>query len=475
MKASQVYGYDTVRIPFMPDLETRDTANTRDQILINCVVDMDQPEPQKRKKPVFVQKRGGFAANTTVVGAGGAGRGLYYWSRSNKTYSVIADKLYSNTSSIQTLTTSSGKCWFHEATGTSDVLIVCDGTKTYTVSTTDTVTEITDGDFPAGALSPVSIDGYVVVLKSGTDELYNSDVDAPTAWTAGNYLSAEMYPDNILVLHRQVNYIVAFGSFSVEFFYDNENASGSPFRRNEGVAIKQGLAARDSVGQIDKRIIFVGQSQAGEPSVWMFDGLTPSQVSSEGVNKILKAEGSNLTNATGYVLRHKGHALYILNLNARTIVYDMEDKFWMEWSINSSGNHAVLPFKYMTEGANGVTLVLHNTDGKIYELGSTTYQDDAGAILCHIQTNLVDLGTAQQKRLFRFELLADVQSTGTCTVEWSDDDGNNWNTARTLDLTTRPYTKACGVFRRRIFRIKHTANYPFRVMAFEIDFSLGVH
>ena len=480
VKAAQAYNYDTHRVPLIGNLTNRETATTKDQAFWNGVIDVVHTPGVKnptntQPTRVYFNKRGGFTLHSTPDSGGGVGRGIYYWTGSAKTYSVVDDVLYSNTTSIQTLTTSTGKCWFHEATGTTDVLIICDGTKTYTISTSDTVTEITDAQFPTSAICPVSLDGYLFVLKSGTDDIYNSDVDDPTAWTTGSVLPAEMYPDNLVALERSANYVVGFGRFSTEFFYNNNNATGSPLQRSDSVALRIGLAARDTIGTVDKRIFFVGQGQTGDPSVWAIDGLTPAQISDEFIDKILAAEGSNLSSATAYIITHMGHTLYVLNLNARTCVYDILEKIWMYWSHNSSGTHAVLPYPYATQGANNTILVLHTSNGKIYKLDPTLYQDDLAAILCWIITSRIDFGHTRQKRQFRFELVADKETTGTCTVEWSDDDYGTWGAARTLDLTARPFTKAGGVFRRRAYRIKKEDNYHFRAEAMELDISDGVH
>ncbi len=473
-KLAKVYDYDTERIPLVGNHTNRLAAATKDQIFYN-VIPESVKNPITDKTSVWLNKRGAFTGHTTLVS--GAGRGLYYWARTSKTYTVIANKLYagSSTTEILTLTTSTGTVWFTEVSGTTDYLVLSDGTDMWTISTSDTVVEITDADMPAGPTTPVGLDGYIFIIKSGTDEIWNSDLNAATSWNALSFLSSEMYPDNLVALIRQVNYIAAFGTFSVEFFYDNANTSGSPLRRTETVALKVGLAARDSLSQVDRRIVWVGQSQNGEASVWQFTGLTPEKVSHEFVDKILQNEGSNLTNAKGSIIKHKGHTLYILNLNARSLAYDLDEKMWVDWSINSSGSHAVLPFNYFVQGANNAILCLHNTDGKIYTLVPGTYQDDAGAILVKIVTGRVDLGNAQRKRLFRFELLADVESSGTVTLDWSDDDYGSWSATRSLDLVTRPYTKALGSFRRRAFRLLHSANAPFRAEGFELDFSGGVH
>ena len=469
---SALYSYETEQLPLLGNHTNRLASASKDQIFYNVIADVVK-SPVGENKTVWLSKRGGFTATSTVDAGGGVGRGLYYWARTGKTYSVIDNKLYANTTELHTLTTSTGKCWFEEATGTSDVLILGDATDLFTISLSDVVTDITDGDMPAGPLTPVSLDGYVFIIKSGTDEIWNSDVDAPTAWTANSFLSAEMYPDNLVALARHLNYIIAFGSFSTELMYDNNNASGSPLRRTDSGAIKVGLAARDSVAQADKRTFFVGQRNTGEPSVWMFDGLTPAPVSNEFIDKILVTEGSNLANATAWICNHKGHTLYILGLNARTLAYDCDEKIWTDWSINSASTHAVLPFKYATQGANNVISVLHSTDGKIYKLDKDTFTDDAGVILVDIITSRINFKSTRWKRMFRVELLADKESSGTVTIRWSDDDYQTWSNSRSLDLTTRPYTKACGVFRRRAFRLQHSTNAAFRAQALEIDYSEG--
>lgn len=483
-KSAKVYDYDTVQLPVMTQLRNRSASSSKDSIAYNVVFDVIG-DPLKAastaNKSAIMQKRGAFRELHTVFGSGGTGRGLFFWNRTNQYYSVVGSKLYKTTTGgtsteLQTLTTSSGKVWFDEADGAADVLIVGDGTKLYSVSASDIVTELTDGDIPTSPICPTAMDGYVFVIRSGSDDIYNSDVDDPSAWTSTSFISAEMYPDNLVALNRAANYLVAFGQYSTEFFYNNANPTGSPLRRQDAVAIKVGLTARDSVGQVDKRLIFVGQSRSGDPGVWQFDGLTPSLVSDEYVDRILANEGTNIANATGWITRHKGHTLYILVLNARTIVYDMDQKLWIgDWSITNAGAHAVLPYKYATEGVNNTTVVLHNTDGKLYKLDPALYEDTAGSILCWLITERYNLGSQRWKRMFRVELVADKQSSGTVSLEYSDDDYTTWETARTLDLTTRPYTKGTKAFRRRAFRLKHTANADFRLEAIEVDFNDGVH
>lgn len=472
---TQQFGYQTDRIPLVGNYTNRLASFSKDQIFYNVIPESLTNEISGTKK-VWLNKRGAFVANTTVVGGGGVGRAIFYWPENGKTYSVIGTTLYENTTSKYTFSTSTGTCWFAEFKGTNHLLIVGDGTDLVYITTAGVATKIVDADLPTGPITPVFFDSYIFTIKSGTPEIYNSNVDDPTAWTAGDFLSAEQYADDLVALIRHVNYIVAFGTYSVEFLFDAENASGSPLQRNESVSLKVGLAARDSIAQIDRRIFFVGQTQTGEPSVWKYEGLSPTEVSNEMVRKILANEGSSLASAKSWIGTHKGHVMYFINLSARTLVYDCDEKVWFEWSSNSAGSHAVLPFNYATEGASNTLLVLHASDGKIYKMDPTVHIDDAGAILVQVVTDKIDLNTDKWKHQANISLICDTQSSGTVSLDWSDDDYATYNTVRTLDLTlARSNTKAGGTFRRRAYRIQHSANTPFRAEALEIDYQTRVN
>lgn len=486
MKAAQAYDYDTFRLPLIGSQLNREASSAKDQIFYNVMVDAI-PVPLTDNKLVgekmFLVKRGGFTASTTVVGGGGTGRGVYYWGLTGNTYSVIGNTLYSGSTALQTINSSTGTIVWTEDTGTNQVLLVGDGTQLWSIATNNTVTQITSANLPPTFAYPVSMDAYIFLLQPATDVIWNSDVDALT-FTATSFLSKEMYPDNVVALARQLNYIVAFGTYSMEFFYDNANASGSPLTRNESIAIKVGCAAPYAVAQADNRMVWVAQSNNGNQSVWMCAGLSSAKVSTAFVDRIIFNEGSTLANATATICKHKGHTLYLLNLstNNRTLVYDLDTNLWFDWSHNNSGVHNMLPYTYMTQGANGQILALHNTNGIIYQLAQNVYQDDLAPIYVEIVTRRLDFDETRQKRFLRVELIGDQQSTGTVTLDWSDDDYTTFGVvqpARTLDLTgtvtVRPMCKSIGRHRRPAFRLQHTSNGDFRAEALEFDYSMGSH
>lgn len=68
-------------------------------------------------------------------------------------------------------------------------------------------------------------------------------------------------------------------------------------------------------------------------------------------------------------------------------------------------------------------------------------------------------------------------ATSFATLEYSDDDYQNWTTAGTFDLTTsNPRIYRCGSFKGgRAWRLTHSANTAFRAQALKFEYKEGAH
>jgi len=265
---------------------------------------------------------------------------------------------------------------------------------------------------------------------------------------------------------------VAFGPKSTEFFYDAANASGSPFNRNAGTVLQIGCAAPYAVYENERFLIFIGQSESGGRAAWLVEGFSPKKISTESVERILDAAGTGIAIAKGYGVRTKGHLFYLINLSSCTLVYDVEEKVWHEWSTNVATAHTTFTYNYQTDIGNGKSALLHNTDGYVYVLDPTIYLDNATAILADAYTQKYDGSTMNRKFMHNLNVIGDLSSS--YTIRWSDDDYATWNSFFTLS-TTRPFISRCGSFRRRAFNIRHTANEDFRLEAIEFEVDVGTH
>lgn len=473
--------YDTKRVSFVSSLQQRSgSLPGKDARLVNVMVEAI-PSPLTDSKKYFVKSRGGMSVAYTNTA--GTGRGIYYWIISGSSYAmyVIGDKVYSNGTLLQTLATSTGEVGFTEfvsSTGTVS-LILLDGTDGYVFSSpTLAPTKITDVDFPTPHLPfPIFLDGYLFVAKPNTQDIYNSNLDDPTKWTAGDFISAEMFPDTIVALSKNNNYIYAIGQSSVEYLYDAANATGSPLQRHDSAVQQFGCAAPGTVVQTEKEVIFIGETNNGGHTVWTIDGFKEKEIGTPAIKGALLAEGSSLASARAHCVRVSSQKLYIITLTARTLVYSFDTQMWHEWACGVD-NSAVFLATYATDGPSGSAYLLGRSDGKVYLMNETKLDDAGTAFMCEITTPKLDFDNMNFKFASRLALIGDIpDSSGVLnnlTVDWSDDDYTTWVGNRTLSFNYDfPMIKQLGRFRRRAFRFRYSSAKLLRLEGFELDINKG--
>ena len=323
--------------------------------------------------------------------------------------------------------------------------------------------------------SATFIDGYIVLAK-GSD-VYTCDLDNPQRWSSNNYLSAEMFPDPVKAISRQNNQVCVLGGNSIEFFYDAANASGSPLSRNDATTIQMGVCAPHAVIGNEKYIFFLSQSDSGGRAAWLVDGFQPKKISDEYIERILDAE-TDMNTVSGYGLRTKGHQFYFLNLKSqgRTLVYDSDEKLWHEWSTNNAGSHTTFNCDHMADNSSGSAYLLGSSDGILYKLNPNTNNDNGNQINLELVTNKYDMDTYYRKFLSSVKIVGDRYETGnTISLSWTDDDYQTWSNEKTITMTDDfPAFHRLGSFRRRAFKIKHSANYPLRLESLECVYTEGV-
>jgi hypothetical protein len=334
------------------------------------------------------------------------------------------------------------------------------------------------GSFPTPHVPmPAFLDGYLCVAKANTADVYNSDLNDPFTWTAGDFISAEMYPDIIVGLVRNNNYINAIGTNSVEFLYDAANATGSPLGRHDGVVLQFGCAAAGTIVGTEKEVVFVGETGNGGHTVWFIDGYKPDEIGTPAIKGVLLNEGSSLANATAHCIRVSGQKVYILCLSSRTLVYSFDSKIWTEFDSGATGGSTFFG-GHSTDGPNGTAYILGKTSGKTYQMGEA-YLDDSGTnFQCQIITDKHNFDVMDNKFMSRLSIVGDIPDTTNVdnglSVEWSDDDYNTWTTARTLDMgAEQPSIRQLGKFRRRAFRFKYAKPHLLRLEGVEVDINKG--
>lgn len=488
--------YHTDRVQLIGNPEQRGSVNSlsgQDQQFINfypTVID----SPINSSKRYRLEQRGGINGLNQLFGPNFStlGRGIYYFD--NAIFSVMGNGLYKDSLLLKTLSTTTGKVGFVEyATITTRYLVILDGVNGYAVQAGGIVaTQITDVDFPTPhCVNATSMDGYVFIAKSGTGDIYNCVLNDPFTWNAGDFISAEMYPDPLVALTRQNNYIVAFGSTSIEYFYDTGVFPGTPLARNAAAGHQIGTPAPNSIVETEEQIIFIGQTGVGGRTIWIMDGFQPTEIGIDPVKKDLNLETlANLAITPTFCVRYGGHRFFVMNLTTvdKTWVYDFDTKMWHQWSSPSGGVGTKFRCNYSTTDSSfGTPLLQDNIGGwQFFLTYGQSYDDISGtrtAITSTATSAKLDFGNLNRKFMHRFSLVCDRPPGATstaCTIYWSDDDYQTWSSGVTIDVnSTLPTLTQLGSFRRRAFKVVYAQNRVagqatcLLLEGFEVDTNMG--
>jgi len=461
--------YHTQRFSLIGSPQQRDGDHIKDQRFLNLFPELIK-SPISDGKKYYLKKRPGLHAFQSLPT--GTSQGFFYW-RGNYYY-AIGGVLYKNTTPLLNLTQSTGVVGFVEyRVDPADELFVCDGHRAWLVNSDDTYITISSPNFPNPHIPmPIFFDGYIV-LAGGNQRVYNSALGDPNTWPADGFLDAEMYPDTLVGLAKVQNYVAAIGQASIEWFYDNANATGSPFTRNAPAVSQFGCPAPSTIVQTEKELILVGSTGTGGRTVWVIDGFQPTEIGNEPVREALDLEGADILFASGNTIQCLGHKWYILNLTSkqRTFVYDFEEKMWHEWT--SGTDQAVFEGRFAADSGIGMPVWLGYLGGTSYYMSQSDYTDHGNTINCVAITVKIDFDTTKRKRFYRLSLVGDAPNGNNqtpVTVKWSDDDYNTWSSGATLYLNgTYPTITQMGYGRRRAFQFVFQQPWPLRLESFELD------
>lgn len=260
------------------------------------------------------------------------------------------------------------------------------------------VSQILDVAYPATTADGiVYLDGTYFVMDS-TATIFGSALENPLSWTALNSIVAESENDNGVAITKYLNFLIAFGQWSTEFFYTNPSPTdtvGSPLARAENMFIPMGCASPESIQQVDASVLWVAQSKefGGSASagrvVVQLQGTGNHVVSSPGISRILDSD--SMATVFSYTLRIAGHPFYVLTLVASniTLVYDLDMELWYQWtSLTAQATQAITSLT-RTDGTATANLVAHGyADGDPVTIsGATQTEYNSSTNITYIDAN----------------------------------------------------------------------------------------
>lgn len=459
----------TARLNLTFPIGSRTNSQTKDSRGVNCMYE------QVNQQESWVVKRPGLTTISPALGAG-QGQGIFSWS--NKLVAVQANTVNRITAgvatSMGTITGEQVPVSFTQTSGDAHLVINNETNLYYVTSGGLTVTAVAVPPTGPYATGLAYLDGTVYVATSA-GRIYGSNIEDPTIWNALNYITAVNEPDGLICIVKHLNYIVAFGEWSTEFFYDAGNATGSPLNNNTSARLNIGCPNGNSVAQLEQTILWIGTSQSEGRSVYVMEGLSPVKVSNRYIDKYLNADA--MTHIRSYALKISGHSLYVLTLldSNNTFVYDLDEKAWYFWSSQTTGTETYFTptfFNSQVEYSPGYYFQ-SETGGTLYSMSPDVYQDSGNGIYFRLISTRQDSGSTKRKFYTRVETIGDSVA-GTVSVRYTDDDYTTWSSYRTFTLSLgRPVNYQYGSSRRRAWEIFSSDNIPIRLQALEIDFHLG--
>ena len=503
--------YSSQKIPVAWDLSLQAVSTTTDYPLLSGMINM-VPYKVPNSDELYAETRYGFSAEQVVAGSSMVCRGMYVWEKTPGTvyYYCVVNNTSTNLNTIYTST--NGNTWtgvqtftqsntyparFTEYITSTNVksLILVTGTKGYIFDDETTPVEVPDADFPSPHLAwPVVIDGYLFLAKSETGDIYNSDLDDPTAWTAGSFISSELYPDDLRAILKIDNYLLAIGNQGSEYFYDAANATGTPLQRVEGASLPFGTTFPNSIASSFDQATFLANTNDGGYSMVTIKGMKYEMMPAEALMHITTNQLYNSvltqTGVRGYYIRMQGQLFYVFNTRGDdniadppyyTFYYSFETKKW--GLFNHAGDRFPVFFSSSGTTLKPLTFVAgHTLTGVFMGTMSAGYPfDDMPEGVLQITQEIVippqSFGTLNRKTMNRLGAFYTTYETLIAMeIAYSDDGNSSFSAYRDFSGSVDsgfPFITQLGEFRYRGFKIYNPSN-NLQLYYLEADINKGM-
>jgi hypothetical protein len=490
--------YSSPKVPLVHDFKLQPGAVTFGAGNINVLSGVENVIPLKAGDSLSGITRPGLTFTSLSTTANMVCRGLYVWEKfagvTTYYFMVLSDGantyIYSSANGTSWANihnwaiTSVNPCRFTEFITSTNTkyLILLTGDRGYVFTSNAAGTQITDADFPANHRPfPVFLNGRLYVAKQNTGDIYNSALDDPLSWAAGDFISSEVYPDDIQALAKVNNYLVAIGASGIEYFYDAANATASPLARQEGGLLPFGTVFPYTVAESKGGFTFLARNNDGGISLKVVEGFQVKDISTEAVStlitKYLTNNSTNSTRMLGNYLRMYGNPYYMLTFDGTlsvgasvaansylaTMVYSFDAGAWCKFSYPDTNHADQFPVTFVAQSnsTSGQMYVAGTTYSAVFygSLAETSQNDNGNPIQQTLNLPPQNFGTSNRKFMSRagIRVLTPVPAT-TINFSYTDTPGNSSYTSGGSfgNLTDFPFITQLGTFRDRQMKVDTT-------------------
>lgn len=201
------------------------------------------------------------------------------------------------------------------------------------------LTRITNANYPTVIVPGLVYLDTTFYVMDPEGRIWGSALNDPSTWTALNEIAIQNEPNGGVGIAKLGQYLVGFGQWTVQFFYDAANAPpGSPLSENQTLQYQVGCVNGRTIVEAQSTIVWVGQTVKEGTKVYQFQGYAPQIISTPFIDRVLAND--TMQNVTAYITQMFGHPCYILTLyqSGVTLVYDMSTQFWSVWTSLSLNN-----------------------------------------------------------------------------------------------------------------------------------------
>ena len=462
------------------------SVNAADNRMVNLFPEII---PEGGKEPAFLNRAPGLKLLNTV--GTGPIRGLWAFSPDDGTGFVVSGlELYKiNNSYTATLIGSvSGAGPVSIADNGTQVFIACNGPSYIYNATTGAFGQITDPDFP-GAVTVAYLDGYFVFNEPNSQKLWVTTLLDGTSIDPLDFASTEGSPDGLLAVVSNFREIWAFGTNSIEVWFDS-GATDFPLQRIQGAFNELGCAAPYSIAKMDNGLFWLGRDRRGQGIVYRANGYTGQRISTHAVEwQIQQYDG--MSDAIGYTYQQDGHSFYVLVFPSAntTWVYDVATQAWHEragWNNGVFTRHR----GNCQMAFNNKILVGDFENGNVYAFDLTDYSDNGGIQKWLRRWRALPTGQNNLKRTAQHSLQLDIESgvglnlgqgsDPQVMLRWSDDGGHTWSNehwspiGKIGEYYKRVFWRRLGMtlkLRDRVYEISGTDPVKIDIMGAELILS----
>ena len=409
------------------------SVNAADNRMVNLFPEII---PEGGKEPAFLNRAPGLKLLNTI--GTGPIRGLWAFSSNDADAFVVSGtQLYKiNTSYVATLIgTVANTGPVSMSDNGTQLFIACNGPSYIYNRATNVFAQITDPDFP-GAVTVAYLDGYFVFNEPNSQKMWVTALLDGTSVEPLDFASTEGSPDGLLAVISNFREIWAFGTNSIEVWFDS-GATDFPLQRIQGAFNELGCAAPYSIAKMDNGLFWLGRDRRGQGIVYRANGYTGQRISTHAVEWQIQ-QYTNMSDAIGYTYQQDGHSFYVLVFPTAntTWVYDVATQAWHEragWD-----NGAFIRHRGNCQMAfNNKILIGDFENGNVYAFDLTDYSDNGGVQKWLRTWRALPTGQNNLKRTAQHSLQLDIESgvglnlgqgsDPQVMLRWSDDGGHTWS------------------------------------------------